>query len=287
MHPQPDTLVLINGVELCFDTFGDPRDRAILLIAGSGASMDWWEDEFCERLAAGSRFVVRYDHRDTGQSVTYEPGAPGYTGDDLIADAAGLLDTFGLRSAHLVGISMGGAIAQLVALDRPHRVASLTLISTSPAGPDEPDLPSMSEEIRAGFAVPEPDWSDRAAVIDYMVHLARVSAARSRPFDEAAIRALAGRVFDRTRNIESTMTNHNLLDGGGRWRERLAEVSAPTLVIHGTEDPLLPYEHGLALAKEIPGAALLALEQTGHELPREVWNVVVPAILAHTSSGTA
>jgi pimeloyl-ACP methyl ester carboxylesterase len=247
--------------------------------------MDWWEDEFCERLAAGSRFVVRYDHRDTGQSVSYEPGAPEYSFRDLAGDALGLLDTLGVSDAHLVGISMGGAMAQLVALDHPDRVASLTLISTAPAapGPDDPDLPMMSEEARARFAeAAEPDWSDRAAVIDHLVHLARASASVSRPFDEASARDLCARVVDRSRNIVSSMTNHHVTRGDDRWRQRLGELDAPTLVVHGTEDPVLPYGNALALASEIPGAELLPLQQTGHELPRAVWDVVVQAILKHT-----
>jgi pimeloyl-ACP methyl ester carboxylesterase len=276
-------LVEVNGVELCVEGIGDRSDPAILLVMGASGSMDWWEDEFCERLAAGSRFVIRYDQRDTGRSVTYEPGAPGYTGDDLIADVLGVLDAFGLARAHLVGISAGGAIAQIVALDNPERIASLTLISTSPSGGD-PDLPGMSGAAAARFAdVPVPDWSDRAAAIDYGVHLARVSAARSRPFDEAAMRALLGRVYDRTRNMESSMKNHYTLEGGERWRERLAELRVPTLVMHGDEDPLFPPAHGVALANEIPGATLIELEGMGHELPERVWDVVIPAILEHTS----
>lgn len=124
--------VRANGVDLCAQTFGDTSDPPILLVAGTACSMDWWEDEFCERLAAGHRFVVRYDHRDTGRSVNYEPGAPPYTLRDLTADSVGVLDSFGLGRAHLAGMSMGGWISQLVALDYPDRVASLTLISTRP-----------------------------------------------------------------------------------------------------------------------------------------------------------
>ncbi len=281
-----ERMVRANEVELCVQAFGHAADPVILLIMGSAASMDWWEDDFCERLAAGRRFVIRYDHRDTGRSVSYQPGAPPYTLRDLAADAVGLLDAFGLARAHLVGMSMGGAIAQLVALDHPGRVASLTLIATSPAGPDDPGLPATPEETRARFAaIAEPAWSDRAAVTGYLVHLARVSASRSRPFDETAVRELARRVFDRTASIASSMTNHDVMDGDDRWRERLGELRAPTLVVHGTDDPVLPYGHGLALAKEIPGAHLLPLKQTGHELPRIVWNVVVPVILCHTSPG--
>jgi pimeloyl-ACP methyl ester carboxylesterase len=275
-------IIRANGVDLCVQTFGDRADPPILLIMGGASSMDWWEEGFCERLMAGSRFVIRYDHRDTGRSVSYEPGAAPYSLRDLAEDAVGLLDAFGLESAHLVGMSMGGWIGQLVALEHPDRVASLTLISTSPtAGPSDPDLPEMSEELQAFFAeeATEPDWSDRDAVIDYIVEGERPFAG-SRPFNEAAIREIAARAFDRTTNFASSITNHAGIDSGDRWRERLGEVSAPTLVIHGTEDPMYPYGNAVVLAKEIPGARLLALERVGHEVPpRDLWDVVVPAIL--------
>jgi pimeloyl-ACP methyl ester carboxylesterase len=276
--------VHVNGVDLCVECLGDPGDPPILLIMGSGASMDWWEDEFCERLVAGRRFVVRYDHRDTGQSVSYEPGAPGYTLDDLIADPAALIDRLDLGDAHVVGISMGGGLAQGVVLAHPDRVGSLTLIATAPAapGPEDPDLPSMSDETIAQFSIDAPDWSDRGAAIDYMTRLARVSAGRAHPLDEATFRQLAARVFDRTRSMASTMTNHNVLDGGERTRERLGEIDVPTLVVHGTDDPVVPYGNALALVREIRGARLLTLEGTGHDLPRPVWDVVVAAILEQT-----
>lgn len=279
-----ERIVRANGVDLCVETFGDPTDPAILLVAGAASSMLSWEDDFCERLAARSRFVIRYDNRDTGRSVTYEPGVPKYTGPDLVEDAVGILDALGVDRAHLVGISMGGGNAQLVALEHSDRVASLTLISTSPGS--GADLPEMSEELRSHFAgaTAEPDWSDRDAVIDYIVEDARLYAAKSRPFDEGAWSDLAGRDFDRSINIASSMKNHFLIEGGDSWRERLGEIRVPTLVLHGTEDPLFPYGHGEALAKEIPNAQLVPLEQTGHELPRAVWDVVVPAILRQTDS---
>src|SRR3712207_602173 len=159
-----ERIVRANGIDLCVQTFGDRADPPILLIMGGASSMDWWEDGFCERLMVGSRFVIRYDHRDTGRSVSYELGAVPYSLRDLAEDALGLLDALGLESAHLVGMSMGGWIGQLVALDHPDRVASLTLISTSPtAEPSDPDLPEMSQELQAFFAqeASEPDWSDR------------------------------------------------------------------------------------------------------------------------------
>src|SRR5918993_3854443 len=187
MEPN-ERIIQANGVDLCVQTFGVRSDPPMLLIMGGASSMDWWEDGFCERLAAGSRFVIRYDHRDTGRSVSYEPGAAPYSLRDLAEDAVGLLDAFGLESAHLVGMSMGGWIGQLVALDHPDRVASLTLISTSPtAGPSDPDLPEMSQELQALFAeeATEPDWSDRDAVIDYIVE-GEHPFAGSGPFEEAA-----------------------------------------------------------------------------------------------------
>jgi pimeloyl-ACP methyl ester carboxylesterase len=278
---QP-TMVLANGVELCVQTFGDPESPAILLIGGAATSMDWWEEEFCERLASGPRFVIRYDLRDTGQSVSYEPGAPQYGGPDLVTDAVGLLDALRLARAHVVGMSMGGGIAQRLALHHADRVASLTLIATSPGGAD---LPPMSDELRAWFEEPppEPDWSDRQAVVDYIVEDLRQHAG-TLPFDEEEMRAFAGRIVDRTVNIASSMKNHYLLEGDEPVGPRLGELTAPTLVLHGTEDPLFPYGHAEALAAEIPGARLLPLKGMGHELPpRPIWDQVVAAILDHTA----
>jgi pimeloyl-ACP methyl ester carboxylesterase len=278
---QP-TMVLANGVELCVQTFGDPESPAILLIGGAATSMDWWEEEFCERLASGPRFVIRYDLRDTGQSVSYEPGAPQYGGPDLVTDAVGLLDALRLARAHVVGTSMGGGIAQRLALDHADRVASLTLIATSPGGAD---LPPMSDELRAWFEEPppEPDWSDRQAVVDYIVEDLRQHAG-TLPFDEEEMRGFAGRIVDRTVNIASSMKNHYLLEGDEPVGPRLGELTAPNLVLHGTEDPLFPYGHAEALAAEIPGARLLPLEGMGHELPpRPMWDQVVAAILDHTA----
>jgi pimeloyl-ACP methyl ester carboxylesterase len=277
------TMVEANGVELCVETFGDGSSPAILLIGGAASSMDWWRDEFCEQLAAGPRFVIRYDLRDTGQSVSYAPGAPQYSGVDLVADAAGVLDALAVTRAHVVGVSMGGALAQRLALDHRDRVASLTLIATSPGGSG---LPPVSAALRARFEQPadEPDWSDRQAVVDYIVDDLHAYAG-TLPFEEEEMRALAGRIFDRTVSIESAMKNHGLVeDDGEPTRPRLGEITAPTLVLHGTDDPLFPYGHAEALAAEIPGAHLLPLEGMGHEVPpRLVWDQVVAATLEHTA----
>jgi len=274
----------VNGVDLCVDTTGDEADPAILLISGMGGSMDWWEEEFCQRLAAGGRFVIRYDHRDTGRSVSYPAGAPGYTGADLAADVVGVLDALGRRSAHLAGISMGGALAQQVALAHPDRVDSLVLISTSPAVPCGSELPPMSEDLRSYFAaeVPLPDWTERAAVIDYLVdYEQRLEPAEY--FDEAHVRALVARIVDRTNDMAASVLNHALAEEGELVRGRLDDIAAPTLVIHGTADPLFPYGHAEALARGIPRAELLPLEGVGHQMPpRPCWTPVIAAMLRHT-----
>jgi pimeloyl-ACP methyl ester carboxylesterase len=136
MHPSwsDRALVPVDDVTLCVQTVGDADDPPVLLIAGAAASMDWWDDAFCERLAAGGRLVHRYDHRDTGASTTFTPGDPPYDAGRLASDVLGLLDALGLDAAHLVGISMGGGIAQDIAVRHPDRVLSVALLSTSPAG---------------------------------------------------------------------------------------------------------------------------------------------------------
>jgi pimeloyl-ACP methyl ester carboxylesterase len=275
----------VNGVDLCVDAAGDPADPTILLISGMGGSMDWWEDEFCQRLAAGGRFVIRYDHRDTGQSVSYPAGAPGYTGADLAADVTGVLDALGRWSAHLAGISMGGALAQLVALAHPERVDSLVLFSTTPVVPSKSALPPMSEDLRAYFAaeVPKPDWAERAAVIDYLTGYERQLEAPEY-FDEAHVRALVTRIVDRSHDMAASMTNHALAGDDEPARGRLDQIAAPALVIHGTADPMFPFGHGQALAREIPRADLLPLEGVGHQLPpRAWWTPVIAAMLRHTT----
>ena len=285
MRTRSEVIVRANGVQLCAETFGDRIDPAVVLVMGSSASMDWWEAEFCEQLAAGGRFVIRYDLRDTGRSISYPPGSPGYSSHDLVDDLDALLDVLVPgRRAHLVGMSMGGAIAQLEALDRPDQVASLTVFASSFADRDLSSLPSMSEETGRRFAaVPSPDWTDRAETVAYVVELARVGAASSAPFDEASVSSTAERAFDRSTDMAASYTNHSLLEDGGPPQRRLEDLRMPTLVIHGTEDPVLPFEHAIALSRAIPEARLLPLEQTGHELPGRTWDMVVPAILRHTS----
>jgi pimeloyl-ACP methyl ester carboxylesterase len=226
--------------------------------------------------------VIRYDHRDTGRSVTYEPGRPGYTGADLVADAAGVLDAHELAAAHVVGVSAGGAFAQLLALDVPDRVRSLTLISTSPAVALQRELPPPTGEFGRFASTATVDWSDAESVMEYLVGYARLLAGGERPFDEAAVRNLARRDAERARDL-AALQNHDLLADDGRRHEPLSSITAPTLVLHGTADPLFPIGHGEALAREIPGARLLALQRAGHGIDRQDWEAVAAAILEHTA----
>jgi len=275
-------MIEANDVELCTEFFGDPADPPILLVMGIGGSMLWWEEGFCRMLAGGGRFVIRYDHRDTGRSVAYEPGRPAYTGTEMVADAAGVLDAYGIPAAHVVGVSAGGAFAQLLALDFADRVCSLVLISTSPALPGERQLPASSEEYARFLATAEADWSDAASVVEYVVDSSRVLAGGERPFDEAAIRELARREVERARDFAAAQ-NHDTIADDGRSREPLSSIRVPTLVIHGTADPMFPLEHGKALAEEIPAARLLQLQGAGHGVDRADWETIVRAIVEHTA----
>jgi pimeloyl-ACP methyl ester carboxylesterase len=200
---------------------------------------------------------------------------------DLTADAIGLLDGFALDRAHLIGRSMGGSIAILAALNHPARVVSLTLMAASPGGPGlSPPSPAFLAHVQGGQ---QPDWSDREAVIDHIVALLRVFDGGTPHFDEAALRDSVARDVDRTVNIASSQTNHFLITLGEPIRQRLAQIQVPTLVIHGEKDPVFPLDHGQALAQEIHGAKLLVLPESGHLVLAPSWNLVVPAILAHTS----
>jgi pimeloyl-ACP methyl ester carboxylesterase len=282
-------LLHVNDVELAVQTFGDDTDPAVLLIMGAAASMDWWPEEFCVRLAARSRYVIRYDLRDTGQSTSYEPGSPPYSSADLLGDAVGILDVLGVKHAHIVGMSMGGGLTQHLATDHADRVRSVTLISTTFAGSAPEGLPSMSDDLEGLFAEApdEPDWSDRGAVVEFMVSgmLAFQGSVRT---GEAELRELVGYQFDRSRDMAATNSNHWILDGGGLPEANPATIRVPALVIHGTEDPLFPYAHAEALAAAIPGAQLVALEGVGHgELPPPTWDVAVDAISEVTSRSAA
>jgi pimeloyl-ACP methyl ester carboxylesterase len=209
-------------------------------------------------------------------------GHPTYTGADLVADAAGVLDAYGIAAAHVVGVSAGGALAQLLALHFPDHVRSLVLISTSPATPGERCLPSAMPRFREYLATAEVNWSQAESIVDYLAGYSRVLAGGERPFDEGRIRELVRRDIERSRNIEAS-ENHGVLADGDVSREPLSSIAVPTLVIHGTADPMFALEHGQALAEEIPDTELLTLAGAGHGVDRADWQTIVRAIVRHTA----
>ena len=273
---------MINGAASCVSVQGDAGNPAVLFV---GSSMLSWPEELCERLVAGGRRVIRYDVRDTGRSESYPPGKPGYSLADLVDDAVGVLDATGTERAHVAGMSTGGWIAQLLALDYPERVETLTLIASrsNAPGPVDEDLPShhdtVMEAIRTSSA---PDWSDEGSVVDHLVRQAKTLAGAG-AFDEASARGRAEVEVARTTDIRCA-TNIASADHGARWRERLGDISAPTLVLHGEDDPFFPIGNGAALAAEIPDARLVRLDRTGHRLPAHTIPIVADELIAHTGA---
>ncbi len=274
-----------DGTTLAVETRGRDDEPVLLLIAGAGWSRDWWDDELCDRFVAAGLRVVRYDHRDTGESTHWPPGAPGYTGADLAADALAVLDALGVRRAHLAGLSMGGGIAQELALTVPERVASLTLIATTPVDPRVGELPGITPELAALFAdgAPEPDHSSPAAAVESLVEGERPFAGPD-AFDEARVRAIARRVVARSRDLAASANHYTVLGGHSGPDDLSVLAGVPALVVHGGADPVFPAEHGRALAAAIPGARLLEIAGMGHQLPPAAsWDLVVGAVAAQAA----
>jgi pimeloyl-ACP methyl ester carboxylesterase len=272
-----------NGVTLGVEHFGDSSAPLVLLVGGT--TMLSWPDALCAALASGGRHVVRYDLRDSGASTTVDPESPAYTLRDLAADAAALARELDDRPAHLAGIGVGGMVAQVAALDHPETFSALTLVATRSVapGPVDKDLPDHdADTMKRQFSRDLPDWSDRAAVADFAAAGAEVLGD-----DPDAARAIAERKWDRTPGTEAAVQTANQLgmvfaklDCKPRWRERLPELAIPTLVVHGRNDPFFPVGNGEALARDIPGARLLVLEQAATAIPDAAADEVAAAMLA-------
>ena len=278
-----ERMIRTNGAELATEAFGDPAHPPLLLIMGGMASMLWWPDEFCRKLASRNRYVIRYDYRDTGHSTKYPPGKAPYTLDDFVKDAIGVLDAYGIAGAHVVGMSLGGMIGQLAAVGFPSRVLSLTVISSTPVGAHSSRLPA-SDKIwfeHQATTSETVDWSDRTQVIAFMVDDARMTASTVHPFDETRVRAFIERDYDRAGGYLNA-TNHGVLMSEVSKRSRSREIRVPLLVIHGTTDPVFPIEHGIALSKAVPGSKLTRIEGGGHELHPADWDTIIGAVVAHT-----
>ncbi|MEV0613079.1 alpha/beta hydrolase [Nonomuraea sp. NPDC050404] len=285
------------------EEFGAASDAPIVLIMGSMSQGILWPEEFVGRLAAGGRRVIRYDHRDTGRSRTVDFAKEPYTWEDIKDDVLRVMDAHGLDSAHLVGHSAGGLLGQYIAVERPERVRTLTVIGSSPLGggegavimralmgepQPEGSLPGPTPEFVAAFRamITAPPPANRRERIEAMIAEQRALHGTALPFDEDAARRLQERVYDRARDLDA-VANHRLAAAARPDFEPvgvLHRVKVPTLVIEGTHEPAKP-GHGALIAERIPGARLLMVEGMGHTLPPETHEELARAILAHTTEG--
>ena len=266
--------VTVGDVDLAYITAGDPADPPVLLVAGLGAQLISWEDGFCQALVDRGLYVIRFDNRDAGLSTHLgESGEIAYPLTELAADAAGLIDVLGLGSAHVVGVSMGGMIVQLLAIEHPARVRSLTSIMST-TGDRE-----VGEASDAAIALlMAPPAANREAVIEGSVLSNRVMGSPSYPTTPDEVRARAARAYDRAydpagfaRQLQACLTTPDRT-------EDLRRLDLPSLIVHGDADALIGVSGGRATAAAIPGAELLVLQGVGHELPEPLWLVVVERI---------
>mgnify|MGYP003707195521 CR=1 FL=1 len=297
---QPPQLARANGIDLCYEIFGDANAEPLLLIMGLGAQMIVWDDEFCQKLAARGFRVIRFDNRDIGQSSHLTGGkrltplellklrflripvSATYKLIDMAKDTVALMEVLGLKSAHLVGASMGGMIAQEIAISFPQHVRSLTSIMSTTGNPR---LPPPSREAATMLMAPPPRTKD-----EYLVRYAqtwKVLRAGHFPEDEALDRERAELTFARGLNPAGVGRQLRAVLASGSRKERLHRVTAPTLVIHGTVDPLVRPEGGKDTAASIPNAKLLMIEGMGHALPIRFWGEVIDAIDEHAHRAAA
>ena len=291
---QPPRIARANGIDLCYEIFGDATAEPMLLIMGLGAQMIHWDDDFCRQLAARGFRVIRFDNRDIGKSSKMSGGkrlaplellklrflkipvkAP-YLLRDMAQDVIGLMDVLGIKSAHLVGASMGGMIAQEIAISFPQRVRSLTSIMSTTGNPKDPP---PTREAAAVLMAPPP--ATREEYFERFAQTWKILRVGSFPQDEALDRARAERTFERGLNPAGVGRQLRAILASGSRKQRLASVKAPTLVIHGTLDPLVRPEAGKDTAASIPGAKLLMIEGMGHALPIPMWPQIIDAIDKH------
>ena len=291
---QPPQMTRANGIELCYEIFGSPDAEPLVLIMGLGAQMIHWDDDFCRQLASRGFRVIRFDNRDIGKSTQMTGGkrlgalellklklfktpvdAP-YKLYDMATDTISLLDALHIKSAHIVGASMGGMIAQEIAIVFPERVRSLTSIMSTTGNPK---VPGPTREASALLMAPPVTTRD-----EFIVRFAqtwKLLRVGSFPQDEALDRDRAIRTFERGLHPAGVGRQLRAILASGSRKERLAKVKAPTLVIHGTVDPLVRPEGGKDTAASIPGAKLLMIEGMGHALPIPMWPQIIDAIDKH------
>ena len=297
---QPPQTARANGIDICYEIFGDAGAEPLLLIMGLGAQMIHWDDDFCRQLAARGFRVVRFDNRDIGKSSYMAGGkrltplellklrflkipvAASYKLIDMARDTVGLMDVLGIKSAHLVGASMGGMIAQEIAISFPARVRSLTSIMSTTGNPKVP--PPTREAYAMLMATPP---ATREEFFERFARTWKVLRVGSFPEDEARDRARAERTYARGLNPAGVGRQLRAVLASGSRAERLRTVKAPTLVIHGTVDPLIRPEGGKDTAASVPGAKLLMIEGMGHALPIPMWPQIIDAIDKHAHGAAA
>lgn len=269
-----------NGIELEYDTFGDPSAPALLLIAGLGMQMVGWDVEFCELLAGRGFRVIRFDNRDAGLSTWPDAG---YSLEDMARDAVGLLDALGVPAAHVVGASMGGFIAQVMALEHPERVLTLTSMISGPNGQDQVQ---PTPEATALLFAPAPPTRDEQVALG--VRSKKALLGPDDPFDEPYERARIERAIDRAYNPPGFLRQFQAIASAPGRLEPLRSLRIPTLVIHGDADILVPVENGRNVAASVPGARLVEVKGMGHDVPRRIWARVADEIaaLARQSAAT-
>jgi pimeloyl-ACP methyl ester carboxylesterase len=281
------------GVELCYETFGDPADPTALLLMGLGVQMIGWREDFCEQLAERGFHVVRFDNRDAGRSTHFaELRAPAvgqlvrrkfpaeqYTLSDMAEDTSGLLRVLDLAPAHVIGVSMGGMIAQMLAADHPDQVRSLTSIMST-TGHRLKGQPSLALYRILLSRAP----GDRDGYIDHTVGIFKAIGSPGFDYDEGEVRDLAGRSFDRDDDRHATGRQLAAILASGNRTRALRRIGVPTLVVHGTGDKLVAPSGGRATAKAVDGARLMMIDGMGHDLPREVWPRLIDAIADHAQA---
>ena len=254
----------VNSLELEYETFGDPGRPAVLLISGLGSQLLGWSDGLCKEIVARGFRVIRFDNRDVGLSSKLE-GAPAYTLSDMAADATGLLEVLGIPAAHIVGASMGGMIAQLVAIEHPARTLTLTIVMSNLGGAD-----SVLADAEVVALLVQKPADTREGRIEQSVAATRVTWGPS--FEEDRSRARATRAVDRSFYPEGTVRQFSALNASGSRREDLGRVRVPVLVIHGDGDPLVPFANGAKIAAAAPeGTELYVMAGVGHEMPPREW----------------
>ncbi len=262
-----------HGIELCYESFGAADAPLILLIMGFSAQMTGWDEGFCATIARRGYRVVRFDNRDVGLSTKPPPGAR-YTLEDMALDAVGLLDALGVESAHVVGASMGGMIAQIMAIRHRARVRSLASIMSNTG---RPGVGYPRPAALAALSSPTP--TEREAYIDDMAVRMRVLGSPGFPFDEAQARERIGKAYDRSFFPAGSARQFGAVMKARDRSEELARLDIPTVVVHGADDPLIQLDAGEDTARTIPGAKLVVIPGMGHDFPPGAWPVMVDAII--------